>query len=204
MRTLRTLSLSLLTVASVLGSQAVLADTADAVQGAPDAAAVMDGLRDRVYTDPWLLYDPSDSAYSDYDGAYMYWDSITSQLSDWLDRRQGLNLYCHSVSCLLSTLGQSWGADAEQIVLGVGFDTNLARAAGTETWGRWSFNSHSVATLDGGAHIWDASIDLDGDEEPDQQPVTPVSPKGMDGEEYLWRLTYDEIGIINRGKCFVE
>ncbi len=182
----------------------VLADTVDAVEGATDAAAVMDALRDRVNTDPWLVYDPSDSAYSDYEGSYIYWESITSQLSAWLDRRKGLHLYCHSVSCLLSTLAQSWGVDAEQIVLGVGFQTNLARAAGTETWGRWYFNSHSVATTDHGGTIWDAAVDLDGDDDPYNEPVDPVSPKGMDGAEYFWRLTYDDIGIVNSGKCFVE
>lgn len=181
-----------------------LADTADAVEGAADGFEILDGLRDRVHDDPWLIYDPGDRSYSQYDGSYIYWDSITSELSSWLDRQDGLSLYCHSVSCLLSTLGQTWGVDAEQIVLGVGFQTNLARAAGSDSWGRWYFNSHSVVTLDDGGHVWDASIDVDGDDDPYNQPVDAVSPKGMPGDEYFWRLTYDDIDIVNQGKCFVR
>ncbi|MCB9779623.1 MAG: hypothetical protein H6742_13750 [Alphaproteobacteria bacterium] len=182
----------------------VLADTADAVEGAADGFDVLDGLRDRVYEDPWLLYDPSDRSYSEYDGAYIYWESITSELSLWLDRQDGLSLYCHSVSCLLSTLGQTWGVDAEQIVLGVGFQTNLAQAAGSSSPGRWYFNSHSVVTLDDGGHVWDASIDVDGDDDPYNAPFDAVSPLGMPGDEYFWRLTYDDIDIVNQGKCLVR
>ena len=50
--------------------------------------------------------------------------------------------------------------------------------------------------------LWDASIDLDGDDDPYNEPVEAVSPMGMDGEEYLWRLSYDEIGIVNSGLCY--
>lgn len=181
-----------------------LADSVDVLEGLPadDAEGAMDALRDRVHLDPWLLYDPSDRSYSDYDGTYIYWESIESDLSAWLDRRKGLSLYCHSVSCLLSVLGNHWGLPAEQIVLGVGFQTNLTRAAGTEDWLSWSFNSHSVATLDDQALVWDASIDLDGDEDPGSLPATTLSPASMPLEDYLRGLTDDEIGIVNSGRCF--
>ncbi len=182
----------------------VLADTADAVEGAIDIVEVMDALRDRVHTDPWLIYDPSDRSYSDYEGSYIYWDSITSELSSWLDRSDGLSLYCHSVSCLLSTMAQTWGVDAEQSVLGVGFTTNQLRAAGQDGWSRYGFNSHSVATIEDGAWVWDAAVDMDGDDDPYNQPVDPLSPKGMSLDEYLYRLTYDDIDIVNNGKCFVR
>ncbi len=181
-----------------------LADSAEVLEGlaADDAAATMDALRERVHLDPWLVYDPSDRSYSDYEGEYIYWSSIESNLSAWLDRRKGLSLYCHSVSCLLSVLGNHWGIPAEQIVLGVGFQTNLTRAAGTEDWLRWSFNSHSVATLDDHALVWDGSVDLDGDSDPANQPVKALSPASMPLEDYLRALSPDEIGIVNSGRCF--
>ena len=183
----------------------VLADLEDAVTGlAPEVAPVLDGVREHLHHDDWLIYNPSDAAYTSYSGSYIYWNYMWVDLAEWLDRDQGIELYCHSMSCLLSTLAGHWGINAPQQVLGVGFDTNLARAAGTDSWGRWSFNSHSVVSPDGGATIWDASIDLDGDDDPYNEPVDPVSPMGMDGEEYLWRLSYDEIGIVNHGLCYFE
>ena len=109
------------------------------------------------------------------------------------------------MSCMLSALAGNHGVRAEQIVLGVGFNTNYARAAGTDSWGRWSFNSHSVVTPDDGGTIWDSSIALDGDDDPDDgESIEEIMPKGMDGDEYMWRLTYDDIEIINQGLCYME
>jgi hypothetical protein len=183
-----------------------LSDTADAVEGVSvdDPGAAMDALRDRLFTDPWLVYDPSVGTYSEYEGSYIYWSSIASQLSDWLDRDRGVRLYCHSMSCLLSVVANTWGLEAQQTVLGVNFRTHLVRAAGTDTWARWSFNSHSVATLDDGATVWDASVEVDADTDPDAQPVTALAPKGVDFATYVSLLTADPIGNVNQMKCFVE
>ena len=181
-----------------------LSDTLAAVEGTTDEIALMSALRERLNGDRWLLYDPGVSSYSDYSGAYIYWEDITSELSDWLDREQGARLYCHSVSCLLSTLGQTWGADVEQIVLGVSFTTNLTRAAGSEDWRSWGFNSHSVAATIDGELVWDASVDLDGDEAPASEPVTPLAPSAMPLDEYLQLLSPDDIGVVNRGRCFIR
>ena len=181
-----------------------LAATAAAVEGAADGPALMTALRGQLYADPYVVYDPNVSAYSEYEGEYITWDAISSELTAWLDREQGLRLYCHSMSCLLSTLGNSWGADARQLVLGIGFRTHLTRAAGDEDWLRWSFNSHSVATIDGGAAVWDASVDLDGDADPSRSPVEPLPINGMAFEDYLQRLTADEIAVVNEGKCWVR
>ena len=181
----------------------VLAELEDQLTGVdPGAATVLDVVRDAVHDDPWLIYNPSDAAYTSYSGSYIYWSYIWIDLASWLDRDDGIELYCHSMSCLLSTLVGHWGVSAPQQVLGVGFQTNLVRAAGTDSWGHWTFNSHSVVSPDDGATIWDASIDVDGDEDPYSEPVEPVSPMGMDGDEYLWRLSHDDIGIVNSGLCY--
>ena len=183
----------------------VLDDLAPAVQGlSADSDAVLDAVRDYLYDNSWLVYDPSDSAYTEYDGEYIFWESIEADLSGWLDREDGINLYCHSMSCLLSTLVGTLGVGAPQQVLGVGFRTNYGRAAGTDESDTWSFNSHSVVSPDDGATIWDASIDLDGDDDPSSQPIDPLSPKGLSGDEYFWRLTFDDIEIVNRGYCFIQ
>lgn len=181
----------------------VLAELAPVLEGAPATVpAVLDRVRDHLYDNRWVVYDPSDGDYSGYSGAYIYWEYTWSELSEWLDRADGVRLYCHSMSCLLSVLVNHEGAYASQQVLGVGFDTNLTRAAGTESWLRWSFNSHSVASPDDGLTLWDASVDLDGDGDPWNEPVTPVSPKGFAYADYLALLSPDDIGIVNAGQCY--
>jgi len=184
----------------------VLEDTASIMEGVPATVEdTLDALRDYLFEHEYIIYDPSNGSYSDFEGAYMYWSSITAQVSSFLDRREGLSLYCHSMSCMLSALAGTHGVRAEQIVLGVSFRTNYARAAGTDSWGTWGFNSHSVVTPDDGETIWDSSIAMDGDDEPhDDSSIDEVMPRGMPGEEYMWRLTYDDIGIINQGLCYIE
>ena len=183
----------------------VLEDTATIMEGVEATTpAVLDALRDYLFEHEYIIYDPGVGAYTDFEGPYIYWTSITAQISSFLDRRSGLSLYCHSMSCTLSALAGNHGVFAEQLVLGVYFYTNLTRAAGTSGWQRWSFNSHSVVSPDEGETIWDSSIALDGDETPSTLPVDEIMPKGMDREEYFWRLTYDEIDIVNQGLCYIE
>lgn len=181
-----------------------LEDTWPSLSGAaPEVAAVLDGLRDYIHYNEYVMYNPGDGAYSGYQGPYMYWEYTWSNLSDWLDRDNGVDLYCHSVSCLFSVLAGTWGVEAPQQVLGTYFRTNLVRAAGDTEWYAWSFNSHSVISPDGGATLWDASIAMDGDEDPSTQPVTEIQPRGLSWEEYTWRLSYDPLEIINSGLCYV-
>ena len=184
----------------------VLHDTATIMDGVPATVSdTLDALRDYLFGHDYVLYDPSSPTYTEYEGSYMYWSSITAQMSSFLDRRAGLRLYCHSMSCMLSALAGNHGVRAEQIVLGVNFTTNYARAAGTDSWDRWTFNSHSVVTPDDGETIWDSSIALDGDaEQDDDERIEEIMPRGMGGEEYIRRLTGDDIEIINQSLCYIE
>lgn len=182
-----------------------LVELEDDLQGLPaEPDALLDAIRDHLNQDRWLIYNPSESAYSSYSGPYITWDYIWSDLGLWLDRTQGIELYCHSVSCLLSVLAGHWGVEAPQQVLGVGFTTNYTRAAGTESWQTWTFNSHSVVSPDEGATLWDASIDLDGDGAPGNQPSEALAPKGLPKAEYLSLLTDDDIEIVNSGLCYFQ
>lgn len=183
----------------------VLAEVNDAVAGldGADHFALMDALRDQLHEDPFLVYNPSDSSYSSYDGSYITWDYTWVEMGDWLGRTSGVDLYCHSLACVLSSEANHIGLPAEYVTLAYNFRTHLTRAAGTEGWQSWSFNSHGVVTVDGGGHIWDAAVDYDGDEDPDHEPVTAVSAKGTPFDEYLELLTADDISQVNGGTCFV-
>jgi hypothetical protein len=183
----------------------VLENTAGIMEGvSANTNDVLTALRNHLFAHDYIVYDPGTGAYTDFEGPYMYWDNITAQLTPFLDRGAGLSLYCHSMSCMLSALAGNHGVQAEQLVLGVYFDTNYTRAAGTDSWQRWSFNSHSVVSPDDGGTIWDSSIALDGDDDPYNNPIEETMPIAMDGEEYMWRLTYDDIEIINQGLCYIE
>ena len=166
----------------------VLEDVMPAVEGieADDAPAIMDALRVNLHTDPYIKYNPSDTAYSTFAGRYIYWDRIWVEMSDFLDRQQGIDLYCHSVACVVSSQANHLGLETEYITIvneahpetGRTFRTWLTRAAGTTTWRRWTFNSHGITTLDG--RVWDAAVDVDSDDNPGSEPVVPLSPMGCD------------------------
>jgi hypothetical protein len=187
----------------------VLEDLNDVIDGIPaeDHEAIMDALRDGVHRDPWVIYNPNDSAYSTFEGRYIYWSRIWLEMSDWLDRRQGIDLYCHSVACLLSSQANHLGLEAEYITLvnrshpetGALFTTFLTRAAGSTQWRRWTFNSHGIARL--GDQVWDAAVDIDGDDTPSQEPVEATPPLGLSFDAYADLLTADDMVIVNYGRC---
>lgn len=187
----------------------VLEDVRPAVQGLPasDTVAALDGLRDRLYTNAWYIYNPNNSSYSSFSGRYIYWDRIWTEMSDFLDRTQGLNLYCHSVACLLASQANHYGIEAEYVTIvhrdhpesSRRFRTWLTRAAGSEEWRQWTFNSHGVTGLDG--LIWDAAVDIDGGEDPSSLPVLAVAPKGLSFQDYLDLLTADPMVQVNGGRC---
>ena len=181
----------------------VVEDLADAITGLPadNLEVVMDRLRETLHNDPWFVYNPGDAAYSDFEGDYIFWDDIWVEMTGWLDRDEGVDLYWHSVACVLSSQANHLGIPAHYLTLGVGFRTHLTRAAGDEDWRRWSFNSHGITELDG--KVWDAAVDIDGDSNPDNLPADPVQPMGLSVDAYFKLLTADDIETVNYGRCFV-
>lgn len=187
----------------------VLEDLRPAVQGlAPDdPASILDALRDHLYGNAWFVYNPSDSSYSSFSGRYIYWSRIWTDMSDFLDRRSGMNLYCHSVACLLSSQANHLGIEAEYVTIvnqqhpesGRTFRTWLTRAAGSSRWRQWTFNSHGVVGLND--HIWDAAVDIDSDEAPGSEPVVATSPKGLPIQDYFDLLTANDMIVVNGGRC---
>ena len=187
----------------------VLEDVRPAVEGLPadDPVAILDALRDHLHDDPWIAYNPNDAAYSSFAGRYIYWDRIWVEMSDWLDRQQGIDVYCHSLACLLSAQANHLGLETEYITLvhrdhpdrGQTFRTVLTRAAGTEGWRSWRFNSHGIVRHEG--LVWDAAVDLDQDADPAAEPVDPLGPRGLPFEDYQALLSTDELVIVNQGRC---
>jgi hypothetical protein len=128
-------------------------------------------------------------------------------MGDWLDRQNGIDLYCHSLACLLSSQANHLGIEAEYITIvdqrhpdtGQRFTTWLTRAAGTDNWRQWTFNSHGIVRYDG--LVWDAAVDVDGDDDPSRLPVAPVSPKELSFDAYMAILTAHDMTIVNHGRC---
>ncbi|TVQ89534.1 MAG: hypothetical protein EA397_14950 [Deltaproteobacteria bacterium] len=188
----------------------VLEDVRPAVQGLPadDPVAALDALRDHLYTNAWYIYNPNDSSYSSFSGSYIYWNRIWTEMSDFLDRTQGLNLYCHSVACLLASQANHYGIEAEYVTIvhrdhptaRTNFRTWMTRAAGRDDWRRWTFNSHGVTGFDD--LIWDAAVDIDGGDDPGSEPVEPYAPKAMPFQDYLELLTADPMVQVNGGRCY--
>ena len=51
--------------------------------------------------------------------------------------------------------------------------------------------------------VWDAAVDIDGDANPNSQPVDPVKPMGLPVDEYFDLLTADDVDTVNFGRCLV-
>ena len=180
-----------------LGVLSDLADPLDEVD--VDDAAILDAIRDHITYNDHIRYNPSDGAYGSYEGPYVTWEYQVSELGDWLDRNDGVDLWCHSLACLLSVMGETVGVDATYLVIGTRFRTNRARPAGGDGFTSWGFTAHGIVTPDDGETVWDAAMDFD---DPASDGV--IQPKGLPLEEYLALLTNDSISIQNRGYCYVE
>ena len=187
----------------------VLNDLQEVIQDLPadDVPAIMTALRLHLHDDPYLKYNPGDSAYSTFEGRYIYWSRIWMEMGDWIDRTDGIDLYCHSVACLLSSQANHLGINAEYLTItnashpenGATFQTWLAMPAGGSDWRRYRFNSHGITSVDD--VVWDAAVEFDGDSNPGETPVTPVTPAGVPLADYLQLLTPDEMAVVNSGKC---
>jgi len=183
----------------------VLEEIDAAVSGVPaETADVLDALREFIYTNPDYVYNPGDRAYSTYEGDYAYWDWIAFEMTDWLDHNDGVDMYCHSTSCMLSVLAATVGIDAPQYVIGHNFSTNLLLPAGSSDWDSFGFYSHSVASPDGGATIWDAAVMVDDDGDPSRYPVTAAPVNGVLMEDYFFGLTLNDVDFVHTTACYIQ
>ncbi|MFZ5481897.1 MAG: hypothetical protein ACOZNI_34370 [Myxococcota bacterium] len=175
---------------------AVIDPALRAMQGvAPDEAAVVSALVDHVYWDLGLAYDTQwgASAYTQYttgefDGAHF-------DLSGFLDRRRGSTVNCTDCAAILEAFANMVGATLQYTILVRDFNLNYIKAVGGSEYTRCPFGTggcgfsyHAVTTPDDAATIFDATLALDGDDNPSTTPNTELLVQAIDGEEYLDRL----------------
>jgi hypothetical protein len=166
-----------------------------AIEGTPgNQAAVTDALVDWIYNDLGLVYDTERgaSAYSDYGWS---WDTPHFYFTEFLGRSWGEIINCTDAGNILTTYSNMVGAEIHHLIILEDFDLNEIKAIGVPDYtscpfGPFScgFSYHAVTTNDGGDTIWDATLALDGDDDPGEGPWFELGVQSISGEEYLDRL----------------
>jgi len=160
----------------------------------PDAEAVLDALVEWVFNDLGLTYDTRSgaSAYTTYRRG---WDSGHFYFTDFLERRFGEVVNCSDCASILTGYANMLGARLSYLIILQNFSLNEILAIGQDDYtscpfgpNSCGFSYHAVTTMDGGERIWDATLALDGDEDPGASPYDVLPVTGVDGEEYLDRL----------------
>ena len=164
--------------------------------------AVANAVVDYVYHETGLEYDTrrGASAYSDYDWG---WDPHV-YFSDFLDRRFGTTINCTDAGNLVTTYANMVGAELRHLIILENFSLDEIKAIGIEEYtscpfgpGGCGFSYHAVTTDDGGDTIWDATLALDGDDDPGSAPHEVMMVQAIDGEEYLNRLVRDDFAYYD-------
>ena len=174
-------------------------DLLTSIEGTPATHADAAGaVVSWVFNDLGLVYDTQTgaSAYSYYgNGWAVAWDQPHFLFTDFLLRRMGDVINCTDAGNLVTTYANQLGAELHHIVILENFDLDFIRAIGTPDFtrcpfgpGGCGFSYHAVTTPDGGNTIWDATLVLDGDNDPGARPFTELPAQAIPGPEYLWRL----------------
>jgi hypothetical protein len=161
---------------------------------APTDAAVLDALVAWIYEDLGLSYDTRYGAsyYTVYRGT---WGPATFDLSTFLRPGSGRTVNCSDCASILTAWANMLGAPLDYAIVLENFDLNYILAiGGTEfthcPFGSWgcSFSYHAVTTNDEADTIWDATLALDGDDDPGREPCERLLVQSIGGVEYLERL----------------
>ena len=161
---------------------------------APTAEAALDGLVRWIFEDLGLSYDTRYGA-SYYTVYEQGWGPAVFDLSSFLRQGAGRVVNCSDCASILTAWAMMLGAPLDYAIVLENFDLNYILAIGGDTFthcpfGGWgcSFSYHAVTTNDAGATIWDATLALDGDEDPGAQPCERLLVQAVAGQEYLERL----------------
>jgi hypothetical protein len=162
---------------------------------APTAHDVTNALVEFIYRELGLEYDTDWGASSyvsytgrDYSGAHF-------DMSSFLNRSRGSVINCTDAAAILQAYANMLGVDLSYAIVTPGFNLNYIKAIGGDTFthcpfggGGCGFSYHAVTTTDDAATIYDATLALDGDEDPSQSPSTEMLVQGIDGDAYRSRL----------------
>lgn len=161
---------------------------------AADRDAVLDALVEWIFRDAGLSYDTVSgaSAYVSWSGG---WEDEEFNFTAFLRRAFGDVVNCTDCAHILLTYANMLGAELNYTIILQDFQLNYILAIGGEEFthcpfGSWGcgFSYHAVTTTDSGVTIWDATLALDGDDDPSNEPCTELLVQSVDGEEYLDRL----------------
>jgi hypothetical protein len=162
---------------------------------APTEAAVISALVEHIYYDLGLSYDTrwGASAYTQYEGGSF--DDAHIDLSGFLDRRRGSIVNCTDCAAILEAFANMIGATLSYTIITPSFNLNYIKAIGGDSFdhcpfdnGGCGFSYHAVTTPDDGGIIYDATLALDGDEDPGSYPGEELLVQAITGDEYLDRL----------------
>lgn len=175
---------------------AVVDDVLGAIQGVePTEAAVTGAIVKHVFRDLSLAYDTRSgaSAYVQYD--WNSYNDATLDLSGFLSRRRGSIVNCTDCAGIVEAFSNMLGAPLSYSIILSNFDLNYIEAIGYDEFTHCPFGNrgcgfsyHAVTTPDDAATIFDATLALDGDDDPGSTPNVELLVQGVAGDEYLDRL----------------
>ncbi len=162
---------------------------------APTEEAVISALVDYIYNDLGIAYDTryGASAYMSYRG--WGWDSADFDMTAFLDRSNGDIVNCSDCAGILSVHANMLGAYLGQSIISPSFSLNYILAIGGDEFTHCpfgptscGFSYHAVTSPDDSDTIYDATLALDGDDDPGSEPNEVLMVQTITGEEYLDRL----------------
>lgn len=157
--------------------------------------AVISALVDYIFNDLGIEYDTryGASAYMSYRG--YSWDSASFDMSAFLDRSNGDIVNCSDCAGILSVHANMLGAYLGQSIISPSFQLNYILAIGGDEFTHCPFGSygcgfsyHAVTSPDSDATIYDATLALDGDDDPGSTPNEVLMVQAITGDEYMDRL----------------
>ena len=163
---------------------------------ATDALGASSLLVQHINEEVGLTYDRASGA-----SAYSYptgsdgWTGEVFALSSFLKRTYGDVVNCSDCASILSTYSNMIGAKLRYCIIGFDFPLNPIEGIGATAFGspfdsgRLGFSYHAVTSADASAHIYDATLAVDGDDDPKSAPHVRKMVQNMPGPEYLTRLS---------------
>lgn len=178
---------------------------------APDHDAVVSALVTWIFDELGLSYDTQYGA-----SAYVYyrnyrWDQAQFDFTGFLKRKNGSVVNCTDSAAILMTYANMIGAEHYYSIILQDFTLNYLLAIGGDEFvscpfgsGICGFSYHAVTVDSEGEAVWDATLALDGDEDPGSTPNSVLYVQAIEAEEYLDRLVrsgrasygYDAQGTI--------
>ncbi len=170
---------------------------------APVREVALDALVRWVFQDGGLAYDTQygASAYTTYAGGN--WSRANFDMTSFLSRKYGVIVNCTDCAGIIVAFGNMLGAHVDYAIIGSNFDLNYILAIGGSEYthcpfgpGGCGFSYHAVTTDTDNELIWDATLALDGDDDPGSAPHTELLVQSIPADEYLERLAKTRAGYV--------